>query len=327
MGLCEISHYKGAVLRSCLKNLHGLHHSSSCFRCCRDSIEWFAPSTELAIAHREVCGRVEAGWKQSSKREAVSFGNWLVSPATSSSLYTLLTILGCLSYNRALLQTRRQGDILTIRLNRCQARLSIQCFDHAIEDANAVLNRFPGKEKALFRKAEALYQLRRFKETKEVLGHIISLYPRNEIASHRMERVDRRLQEEGGIYDFDNMLKENIQPVKSDRASYIGSVEVRVCKVKSRGRGLFLTKPVNAGQLLLCEKAFAVSLLSIHEDDSNFDGLPSNGLDVARDDLHRDCVFQFHRNPSLLSTFKDLHSGHYSPEEITEVDQQIILDG
>lgn len=196
-----------------------------------------------------------------------------------------------------------------------------------MEDANAVLDRLPGKEKALFRKAEALYQLRRFKETKEVLGYMISLYPCNKIASHRMERVSRRLQEEAGIYDFASMLKENMQPVKSDRASYIGSVEVRACKVKSRGRGLFLKKSVNAGELLLCEKAFSVSLLSIHDDDSNDHGLSGNGLDVARDDLHKDCVFQFHRNPSLFSAFKGLHPGHYSPEEISEVDEQTILDG
>lgn len=196
-----------------------------------------------------------------------------------------------------------------------------------MEDANAVLDRSPGKEKALFRKAEALYQLRRFKETKEVLGYMISLYPCNKIASHRMERVSHRLQEEAGIYDFAGMLKENMQPVKSDRASYIGSVEVRACKVKSRGRGLFLKKSVNAGELLLCEKAFSVSLLSIHDDDSNDHGLSGKGLDVARDDLHKDCVFQFHRNPSLFSAFKGLHPGHYSPEEISEVDEQTILDG
>lgn len=194
-------------------------------------------------------------------------------------------------------------------------------------DANVVLNRFPRKEKALFRKAEALYQLRRFKEAKEVLGHMISLYPRNEIATQRMERVARRLQEEAGIYDFAGMLKENMQPMKLDRANYIGSVEVRTCKDKSRGRGLFLTKPVYAGELLLCEKAFSVSLLSIHDDDDNDDGLSGNGLDVARHDLDKDCVFQFHRNPSLLPAFKCLHSGRYSPEKIAEIDGQVVLDG
>lgn len=196
-----------------------------------------------------------------------------------------------------------------------------------MDDANFVLNRDPHNEKALFRKAEALYQLRRFKEAKEVLGHMISLYPRNVIAIYRMERVAHRLQEEAGIYDFAGMLEENIQPMKSDRASYIGSVEIRTCKAKSRGRGLFLTKPVYAGELLLCEKAFSVSLLSIHVDESNDDGLSENGLDVARDDLHKDCVFQFHRNPSLLPAFKGLHSGRYSPEKIAEVDGEIIVDG
>ena len=141
-----------------------------------------------------------------------------------------------------------------------------------------------------------------------------------------MERVRRRLQEEAGIYDYAGMLEENIQPVKSDRASYIGSVEVRACKVKSHGRGLFLTKSVNAGELLLCEKAFSVSLLSIYDDASNED-LSGNELDVARDDLHKDCVFQFHQNLSLLPSFKGLHPRHYTREGIAEVDEQIIVDG
>lgn len=239
----------------------------------------------------------------------------------------MLTILGYPSYNRALLKACYEHDILIIRLNRCQARLFIQCFDQAVDDANAVLNRDHHNEKALFRKAEALYQLRRFNEAKEVLCHMISLYPCNEIAIHRMERVDRRLQEEVGIYDFAGILEENMQPMKSDRASYIGSVEIRNCKAKSRGRGLFLTKSVHAGELLLCEKAFSVSLLSIHVDESNDDGLSENGLDVARNELRKDCVFQFHRNPSLLPALKGLHSGRYSPEKIAEVDGQIIIDG
>lgn len=70
-----------------------------------------------------------------------------------------------------------------------------------------------------------------------------------------------------------------------------------------------------------------MSLLSILDVDSNDDGLSGNGLGFARDDLNKDCVFQFHRNLSLLPAFKDLHSGRYRPGKIAEMDGQIILDG
>ncbi len=229
------------------------------------------------------------------------------------------------SYNNALLEAGSKEDMLTIRLNRCYARISVQCFDTALQDSSAVLAGFPDKEKALFREAEALYGLRRFKEAEKVLRHMIVLFPGNETACQRMDRVGNRLQEEAGVYDFAGMLRENLKPVKSDRAGFIGPVEVRSCRLKSHGRGLFLTKAVKAGQLLLCEKAFSVSLMSINEDVD--EALSGHELEDARNDLHNDCVFQFHRNPSLFPAFRNLYSGYYSPKESIEVEGQVIIDG
>lgn len=193
-----------------------------------------------------------------------------------------------------------------------------------MEDANAVLENFADNEKALFRKAEALYRLRQFKDSQKSLDHLTSLYPDNELAHQRLERVRDRLQEEAGNYDFPTMLKGTSEPTKLDRANFIGCLEVRTCKVKSRGRGLFLTKPVKVGELLLCEKAFSVSLMSIHEDIDQ--GLPGHGLDTARDDMYRDCIFQLHRNPSQIPLFTELHSGSCKSEKMI-VDGQPILDG
>lgn len=155
---------------------------------------------------------------------------------------------------------------------------------------------------------------------------MVKLYPGNPTALQRMERLGKRLQEEAGIYDFAGLLYENLEPARSDRASFIGPIVVQACKVKSRGRGLFLTKAVKAGELLLCEKAFSVSLMSIYDD---VDGpLSGHGLDDARNDLHNDCVFQFHRNSSLVSPFNNLHSGSYSPEKMDSVvDGETIIDG
>lgn len=209
-------------------------------------------------------------------------------------------------------------------LNRCYARISVQCFDTALEDANAILKHSANNEKALFRKAEALYHLRQFKDTQKTLDQLTTLFPDNKLAHQRSERVRDRLQEEAGNYDFPAMLEGTSQPTRLDRASFIGCIEVRPCKVTSRGRGLFLTKPVKVGELLLCEKAFTVSLMSIHE---NIDqGLPGHGLDTARNDMYKDCVFQLHRNASQMPSFTELHSGGSKAKQII-VDGQHIIDG
>lgn len=229
------------------------------------------------------------------------------------------------SYSRALLHARMEADMEIIRLNRCFARLQLQCFDAALEDANAVLTNSATCEKALFRKAEALYGLRQFKEAEEILDRLTILFPLNKTACQRLEHVRSRLQELAGIYDFSEMLREKFEPTGLDRASYIGCVEVRSCKVKSRGRGLFLTKAVKAGELLLCEKAFSVSFMSVK--DAVAQDIHGDGLDEARDNLQKDCVFRLHRNPSLIPAFTELYSGYYHPEEVTRVDGQAIIDG
>lgn len=229
------------------------------------------------------------------------------------------------SYNDALLRAHKEGDLSTIRLNRCYVRLSLQCFDAALEDANTVLANFAGCEKALFRKAEALYYLRRFKEAREILDRLTDLFPSNPTARQRLERVQQRLQEQAGIYDFSEMLTEPLKSTGLNRATFRGCFEVRQCKVKSRGRGLFLTKAVKVGELLLCEKAFSVSLMSMTA--TGTQGLPNDGLDQARDAMQKDCVFQLHRNPSLIPAFTELYSGYYQPEEASQVDGQAIIDG
>ena len=223
-----------------------------------------------------------------------------------------------------MLQAHSQADVKILRLNRCHARISVQCFDTALEDANAILKNFADNEKALFRKADALYHLRQFKDCQQALDNLTSLFPGNKLACQRLERVRERLKEEEGHYNFAALLEGTSKPTRLDCADFTGCVEIRPCKVKSRGRGLFLTKPVKMGELLLCEKAFSVSLMSIHE---NIDhGLPGHGLDTARDNMFRDCVFQLHRNPSQIPLFTELHSGCGKTEKMT-VDGQPVIDG
>jgi hypothetical protein len=43
-----------------------------------------------------------------------------------------------------------------------------------------------------------------------------------------------------------------------DYGDYIGPVEVRACDQLSKGRGLFATRDISQGELLLCEKALKI---------------------------------------------------------------------
>jgi hypothetical protein len=113
-----------------------------------------------------------------------------------------------------------------------------------------------------------------------------------------------------------------------DHATYVGPVVVRT--TESRGRGLFTTKDVKAGDLLLCEKAFAhafydpddsekdLALLINVETDTMTIGTQANLLTLL--------VQKLYKNPSLMSTITNLHHGSYKPVGVSEVDDTPIVD-
>lgn len=101
-----------------------------------------------------------------------------------------------------------------------------------------------------------------------------------------------------------------------------------------RGRGLFTTKAVKAGELLLCEKAFAHCYAGSSEESSK-DGskinllvnIHTNRMTIGtQSDLITAIVQKLWRNPSLLSEFATLHHGSYEPVCVTEVDGKPVID-
>lgn len=110
----------------------------------------------------------------------------------------------------------------------------------------------------MFRAAEALYHLSRYDDCCEVLKKLCNLFPNNDQATAVFARAQRRCAEtSSGQFDFKLLQAEakKHRPPHLDHATYVGPVEVR--KVKGKGRGLLTTKPVKAGDLILCEKAFS----------------------------------------------------------------------
>jgi hypothetical protein len=150
----------------------------------------------------------------------------------------------------------------TIKRNRSQAFLNTKQFDAALEDLSypsRVLNHTQ-TEKALFRIVQALYALEQFGQCSHVLSCLIKGYPKNEPAKDLLTRVKDRLSEqERARYNFKSMHGEanRLMPPILDHATFKGQVEVRDSKI--RGRGLFTTKDVKAGDLLLCEKTIGFS--------------------------------------------------------------------
>lgn len=75
-----------------------------------------------------------------------------------------------------------------------------------------------------------------------------------------LDRCQMRVQErKTGSYNFKQLQAQakKLQPPYLDHATYIGPIEIR--KTETRGRGMFVTKAVKAGDILLCEKAFTIA--------------------------------------------------------------------
>lgn len=187
-------------------------------------------------------------------------------------------------------------------------------------------------EKALFRKSQALYHLARFEESCKVHQVLFATFPNNTAAKLEFNRATARLAEERtGKYPFKNLQREAKKrcPPLLDRGSYIGPVSVR--PTESRGRGLFTTEAVRAGDLLFCEKAFAHAF---HDEVAGASGSVSilmnpetNTITVGTQaDLIALIAQKLYKNPSLRSKFTDLYHGSYHPVEVAEVDGTPVVD-
>jgi hypothetical protein len=145
-------------------------------------------------------------------------------------------------------------------------------------------------------------------------------------------RAQKRHAEEGsGLYDFKLLQREakKLRPPQLDHATYVGPVEVR--KSSGKGRGLFVTRAVKAGDLLLCEKAFThayapesgtaqskTTLLLNIETERGFIG--------GQADLIRITARKLYCNPSLAPAFTALHHGTYKPTSTLNVDGKPVVD-
>jgi len=118
-----------------------------------------------------------------------------------------------------------------------------------------------------------------------------------------------------------------------DHATYLGPVEIK--QTESKGRGLFVSKAVKAGDLLLCEKAFSSVYIGEGQTGENDIGshitlllnVETNRAVVGgQADLIKSIAQKLYRNPSLAPGFTALHRGTYESVTAPTVDTGTIVD-
>lgn len=236
-------------------------------------------------------------------------------------------------YTNAIRAAKTSEEKQLAHLNRSLTNLHLGRAEKALDDAlNGGASGDSPSEKALFREAKALYALQKFNPCLEKLLAVVRSNPENSDAWTEIKRVKQRIrEEETGAYQFSDMYKQaKSTPPLIDCATYVGPVAVR--DSPSRGKGLFTTKKVKAGELLLCEKAFAYSYAS---DDSPIGrqkmtilmNLNSKTMCMGgQADLITQTVQKLFHNHGGAGTFTDLHHGDYEKVAVSSVDGTPVVD-
>ncbi|KAK1987186.1 hypothetical protein LZ30DRAFT_199836 [Colletotrichum cereale] len=209
-------------------------------------------------------------------------------------------------------------------LNRSLANLRLQRPEKALLDAIHARSGVTPTEKGLFREAKAHYALEQFDLCARKLQQVLALNPCNKDAETELERTGRRIVEQAtGDFKWKNMHKQaKLTPPTIDCATYSSPVEVRGSP--GRGRGLFTTEAVKAGELLICEKAFSYVYV-----DQN-DPVTSKNLKILMNldskkmtmggqaTLISTVVQKLHHNPEAASRFMELHHGDYKVADASQ---------
>lgn len=215
-----------------------------------------------------------------------------------------------------------------LKRNRALAYLKTAQYDAALRDTGYPELDCSSPDKALFRAAEALYYLGLFGECLAVTEMILRVNPGNKEASAVFSRTQDRLKEKNSAaFEFPNLQKNamKLNPPLFDIATYVGPIEVK--QTANKGRGMFLTADVKAGDILLCEKAFCYAHMA-----------PNSGISVlmypetdrvvhgGQADLINAIVRKMYLNPSIARQVRALHHGDYQAVDVVSVDSKAVVD-
>ncbi|CUS08011.1 unnamed protein product [Tuber aestivum] len=223
------------------------------------------------------------------------------------------------------------ASAIVLLLNRAQTYLELGYNEEALADADRALSYEPVNQKALYRSAVACYEDGDYESAKTRLVKLLKEFPENKSAKERLLRTFQRLQEQRrGRYEFLKMRNEvkawGNKRGKLDCAEYVGPV--RVGDAGPKGRGLFATRDVKFGELLLCSKAFHVC----HKETAGaklnilFNLKARKGQAGTHSQLVQELIQVLYHNPKKAKKFYELDSGDYKRVRGGIVDGLPVVD-
>jgi tetratricopeptide (TPR) repeat protein len=150
--------------------------------------------------------------------------------------------------------------------NRSHVRLALGRYEGAVEDAVAALTHVQDDThrkldaKAYFRAASASYSLKSYDKAALFLGDQLELVPGDKDARTMLNRVQARLHEQNfGHYDVMSIRESISSKPRVDVADFSVNTTIEPSGPE-RGRGLFATRDLQPGDLIMAETAFCCVL-------------------------------------------------------------------
>lgn len=174
-------------------------------------------------------------------------------------------LLAVKAYSDGIASTAWLDQELVLRLNRAQAQLMVGNFLHALHDTAAVLglveqhgDSAPSHtmEKTLLRRARAFEGLRQFALACETYEKLLAASPSSVEAPEGIKRVKDILnQAQTGDYDWLKLVRAKSLNSRSDFSikDFIGPIAIKETATRGGGRGMFATRDLKPGELLLGE--------------------------------------------------------------------------
>lgn len=157
-------------------------------------------------------------------------------------------------------------ELALLHLNRAASHLALSNFASAYHDAECALEFLASddkghREKALVCRARALEGLRSLTAAAAAYQTILDESPENADAIAGLANTQELLeQSKSGTYDWAALIKTGgSASTKVDIADFRGPSKVVERAESGGGRGVFTTRDVKAGELLVVEKAFGVA--------------------------------------------------------------------
>jgi tetratricopeptide (TPR) repeat protein len=204
--------------------------------------------------------------------------------------------------------------------NRSFVNLVLNHLDEAKADALASLTGLEDQNhkeldsKAYSRAGSAAYNLGEFQEAKSFFEEQQRLTPGDKDAAASLRKTELRLLEQAtGVYDFKKikarLITAHPNHPRVDTTSFTSNANVG--ESPGCGRGLFATRDMSSGEIILCEKAFCV--VWGHEDEAmtamTYDGRDDR-IRVVPAGLCKAIVQKLLNNPSQVDTVMGLYGDY-----------------